>query len=84
MLEWRDNNLPVSKRFDDPYYSKQDGRAETEYVFIKSNNLTQRWPTMDKCVIAELGFGTGLNFHRNRSTLAIAQTRSGQPKFHLV
>lgn len=62
MLEWRDNNLPVSKRFDDPYYSKQDGRAETEYVFIKSNNLPQRWPTMDKCVIAELGFGTGLNF----------------------
>ena len=62
MLDWHENNLPVSTRFDDPYYSKQDGRAETDHVFIKANKLPERWPFLQRCVIAELGFGTGLNF----------------------
>ncbi len=62
MLEWRDDKTPVSTRFDDPYYSTDDGRAETEYVFIDGNRLKQRWPDMPNCTIAELGFGTGLNF----------------------
>lgn len=61
-LEWRENNLPVSTRFDDPYYSKEDGRAETDHVFIQGNRLPERWPLMKECTIAELGFGTGLNF----------------------
>ncbi len=61
-LEWRDNNLPVSVRFDDPYFSKDNGRAETSYVFIQGNRLPLRWLTMKHCTIAELGFGTGLNF----------------------
>ena len=62
MLEWRDDKTPVSTRFDDPYYSIDDGRAETEYVFIDANNLKTRWRQMKTCTIAELGFGTGLNF----------------------
>lgn len=62
MLEWRDDKTPVSKRFDDPYYSVDDGRAETEYVFIDGNRLKLRWPGLSHCTIAELGFGTGLNF----------------------
>ncbi len=61
-LEWRDGDFPVSTQFDDPYYSNADGRAETDYVFIKGNDLLERWPEMDICRIAELGFGTGLNF----------------------
>jgi len=62
MLEWRADTLPVSTRFDDPYYSKEDGRAETSHVFINGNSLPDRWPDMTTCAIAELGFGTGLNF----------------------
>ncbi|MDJ0614712.1 MAG: tRNA (5-methylaminomethyl-2-thiouridine)(34)-methyltransferase MnmD [Rhizobiaceae bacterium] len=62
MLEWRDDKTPVSTRFDDPYYSVDDGRAETEYVFIDGNDLKSRWANMSECMIAELGFGTGLNF----------------------
>ncbi|MEM7289878.1 MAG: tRNA (5-methylaminomethyl-2-thiouridine)(34)-methyltransferase MnmD, partial [Pseudomonadota bacterium] len=62
MLEWRDGTLPVSTRFDDPYYSVEDGRAETSHVFIEGNHLPQRWQTMHHCTVAELGFGTGLNF----------------------
>jgi tRNA U34 5-methylaminomethyl-2-thiouridine-forming methyltransferase MnmC len=61
-LEWRDGDFPVSTQFDDPYYSVVDGRAETDHVFIKGNKLHERWPDMKSCTIAELGFGTGLNF----------------------
>ena len=61
-LEWRDDNLPVSRRFDDPYYSREDGRAETDHVFIRGNRLPERWLALETCTIAELGFGTGLNF----------------------
>lgn len=61
-LEWRDGNFPVSTQFDDPYYSVVDGRAETDHVFIKGNKLNERWPDMKSSTIAELGFGTGLNF----------------------
>jgi len=61
-LEWRDGDFPVSTRFDDPYYSVVDGQAETDHVFIKGNRLNERWPTKPQFTIAELGFGTGLNF----------------------
>ena len=61
-LEWRDNHLPFSTRYDDLYYSSQNGRDETRHVFINGNRLTERWPLMQSCTIAELGFGTGLNF----------------------
>jgi tRNA U34 5-methylaminomethyl-2-thiouridine-forming methyltransferase MnmC len=61
-LEWREGNFPVSLQFDDPYYSVVDGRAETDHVFINGNMLPERWPNMRNCTLAELGFGTGLNF----------------------
>ena len=61
-IEWRDGTLPISKHFDDPYYSREDGRAETAHVFIAGNNLPQRWNKSEHFTIAELGFGTGLNF----------------------
>lgn len=61
-LEWRDKNFPVSTRFDDPYYSVVDGQAETDHVFIQGNQLMERWQTQQTFTIAELGFGTGLNF----------------------
>lgn len=61
-LEWRNGDFPVSTQFNDPYYSVVDGRAETDHVFIKGNQLDERWPHLKSCIIAELGFGTGLNF----------------------
>ncbi|WP_288929879.1 tRNA (5-methylaminomethyl-2-thiouridine)(34)-methyltransferase MnmD [uncultured Maritimibacter sp.] len=58
-LEWRDGAIPVSTRFDDPYFSIANGLAETRHVFLDGNELP------DRCVpgfhVAELGFGTGLN-----------------------
>ncbi len=58
-IEWRDG-VPVSVRFDDPFYSLADGLAETEHVFLAGNDLPARF--RDGFHIAELGFGTGLNF----------------------
>ncbi len=58
-ITWRDGDLPVSTRFDDPYFSLQGGLAETGHVFLAGNDLPARF--RDGFRIAELGFGTGLN-----------------------
>lgn len=58
-LDWRDGVIPVSRRFDDPYFSLHDGLAETRHVFLAGNGLADR--LCDGFRIAELGFGTGLN-----------------------
>ena len=58
-IEWRDGGVPVSTRFDDPYFSLEDGVAETRHVFLGGNDLPERFA--QGFHIAELGFGTGLN-----------------------
>lgn len=58
-LSWKDGRVPVSARFDDPYYSLEDGLAETRHVFLAGNGLPERF--RDGFHVAELGFGTGLN-----------------------
>lgn len=58
-LDWREGTIPVSTRFDDPYFSLQGGLSETRHVFLAGNALPGRFrPGFH---IAELGFGTGLN-----------------------
>ncbi len=57
-ITWRDE-VPVSDRFDDPYYSLENGLAETRHVFLQGNDLPTRYS--DGFHVAELGFGTGLN-----------------------
>jgi tRNA U34 5-methylaminomethyl-2-thiouridine-forming methyltransferase MnmC len=59
-VEWRDGIVPVSVLFDDPYYSLDDGVAETQHVFLGGNELPARFHSGFH--VAELGFGTGLNF----------------------
>lgn len=59
-VDWRDSGVPVSRQFDDPYYSLDDGVAETQHVFLTGNSLPDRF--VDGFHVAELGFGTGLNF----------------------
>ncbi|WP_406645850.1 tRNA (5-methylaminomethyl-2-thiouridine)(34)-methyltransferase MnmD [Aliisedimentitalea scapharcae] len=58
-LSWRDDVIPVSDQFDDPYFSLENGLAETNHVFLGGNGLPGRF--RDGFHIAELGFGTGLN-----------------------
>jgi tRNA U34 5-methylaminomethyl-2-thiouridine-forming methyltransferase MnmC len=62
-LEWR-NQQPYSTRFDDVYFSSDNGLQETEYVFLQGNQLAERWQQLEtnQFIIIETGFGTGLNF----------------------
>lgn len=71
-LEWRDGVLPVSRRFDDPYFSIANGLAETRHVFLAGNGLPARF--RDGFHIAELGFGTGLNLLATRLALPAGGT----------
>lgn len=57
-----DKGAPRSKEFDDVYFSAQNGLAETRHVFLQSNYLPAAWLDKENFVIAETGFGTGLNF----------------------
>lgn len=58
-LTWREGKTPVSQQFDDPYFSLENGLAETAHVFLAGNDLPARFgPAFH---IAELGFGSGLN-----------------------
>lgn len=61
-LEWTEEGVPRSSAFDDVYFSVQDGLAETRYVFLQGNKLAERFRETSMFTIAELGFGTGLNF----------------------
>ncbi|WP_300515837.1 tRNA (5-methylaminomethyl-2-thiouridine)(34)-methyltransferase MnmD [Aliiroseovarius sp.] len=58
-LEWKDGATPVAVRFDDPYFSLQNGLEETRHVFLAGNDLPAR--LRPGFHVAELGFGTGLN-----------------------
>lgn len=58
-IEWRNDVIPVSTRFDDPYFSLAGGFEETRHVFLAGNDLPNRY--CDGFHIAELGFGTGLS-----------------------
>ncbi|MBU3031058.1 tRNA (5-methylaminomethyl-2-thiouridine)(34)-methyltransferase MnmD [Paracoccus sp. XHP0099] len=58
-LGWRAGGVPVSTRFDDPYFSLAGGLAKTRHVFLEGNGLPER--LVPGFHVAELGFGTGLN-----------------------
>ncbi len=60
-LIWTDDGAPRSGRFDDVYFSQQDGLAETRAVFLTGCGLPGAWAGRDRFTVAELGFGTGLN-----------------------
>jgi tRNA U34 5-methylaminomethyl-2-thiouridine-forming methyltransferase MnmC len=73
-LDWRDETIPVSRTFNDPYFSLAGGLDETRHVFLTGNHLPQRF--RDRFHIAELGFGTGLNL------LATLQSHRGEGRLH--
>jgi len=63
-LEFNAEGTPVSRDFDDVYFSNDNGLEETRYVFLDGNQLSIRFPVHPRnlFVVAESGFGTGLNF----------------------
>ncbi|BBM02746.1 hypothetical protein [Microbulbifer sp. GL-2] len=64
-IEWREDGQPLSRAYDDIYFSTASGLEETRYVFLQQNSLTERWAELAEnsiFTIGETGFGTGLNF----------------------
>ena len=63
-LSWDDAGNPYSEDYQDIYYSNTNALAESSYIFLEANNLTERWDKLNgnDFVIAECGFGGGLNF----------------------
>lgn len=63
-LTFNAEGTPVSREFDDVYFSNDNGLEETRYVFLDGNNLPERFTghAQSTFYVAESGFGTGLNF----------------------
>ncbi|WP_376699565.1 FAD-dependent 5-carboxymethylaminomethyl-2-thiouridine(34) oxidoreductase MnmC [Acinetobacter johnsonii] len=66
-LEWQQIDgidVPVSKKFGDVYFSKDNGLLETRHVFLNGNDLSERLSNLqpfEYFSVGETGFGTGLN-----------------------
>ena len=69
-IGWHLDGHPYSIEFDDIYFSRSGPVAEAEHVFLGGNELQRRWGALGAAdggrpgsfIIAETGFGTGLNF----------------------
>ena len=60
-LDWTADGQPRSRRFNDVYFSAEDGLAEARAVFLAGCGLPEAWAGRRRFVVGELGFGTGLN-----------------------
>ncbi|RLQ23215.1 bifunctional tRNA (5-methylaminomethyl-2-thiouridine)(34)-methyltransferase MnmD/FAD-dependent 5-carboxymethylaminomethyl-2-thiouridine(34) oxidoreductase MnmC [Seongchinamella sediminis] len=83
-LSWTEDGAPYASDFDDLYYSREDGMAESRHVFLAGNRLPARWQAHRDADfrIAETGFGTGLNFLL--SWQAWRQLEGPRPRLHYV
>jgi tRNA 5-methylaminomethyl-2-thiouridine biosynthesis bifunctional protein len=61
-LDWSDGHAPRSGAFGDIYYAPGDGLAESRFVFVDGVGGAGLFQGKAHTVIAETGFGTGLNF----------------------
>ena len=62
-LSFQHDGTPYSKEFNDIYFDSESGYQQSEDIFIHGNNICHRLQkSTNSFVIAETGFGTGLNF----------------------
>ncbi|WP_298983241.1 tRNA (5-methylaminomethyl-2-thiouridine)(34)-methyltransferase MnmD [uncultured Roseibium sp.] len=80
-LQWLDGDVPKALGFEDTYFSKAGGLAETRHVFLAGNRLPDRFETTTAFTIAEFGFGTGLNF---LTAIAAWRTLENPPELTFV
>jgi len=60
-IDWR-GHTPSAPAFGDIYFSPENGLAESNFVFLDGIQAPDSWQNKDQFVVAETGFGTGLNF----------------------
>jgi len=61
-LAFAGDGTPFSRQYDDIYHSGQGGLEQSRHVFLRGNDLPDRWRGRERFVILETGFGIGLNF----------------------
>ena len=62
-ITFQNDGSPYSEQFNDIYFDTNQGTSQSECVFIDGNNISARLAKHpEDFVIAETGFGTGLNF----------------------
>ncbi|WP_169726031.1 bifunctional tRNA (5-methylaminomethyl-2-thiouridine)(34)-methyltransferase MnmD/FAD-dependent 5-carboxymethylaminomethyl-2-thiouridine(34) oxidoreductase MnmC [Aestuariibacter salexigens] len=85
-IHFNQQGTPVSDEFDDVYFSNANGIEETQYVFLNNNDLPARWLQCQakNFVIAETGFGTGLNFLVTLQAYLHHPTVDDLPRLHFI
>ena len=62
-ISYQQGGAPYSTQFNDIYFDSESGYQQSKQIFIDGNNISKRISQKnDIFVIAETGFGTGLNF----------------------
>lgn len=81
-IDWIGNTL-MSNDFDDVYFNTDDAIKERNYTFLQGNELIERFKThiTETFIIAETGFGTGLNFIATWDLFE--QFKTNHPNSHL-
>lgn len=83
-LDSAGRQIPRSLDFNECYFSSQDGLAETRHVFLAGNRLADRFNRLaagERFVIAETGFGVGLNF---LAAAKLWQQSSSKGELHFI
>ncbi|MGF6655171.1 tRNA 5-methylaminomethyl-2-thiouridine biosynthesis bifunctional protein [Paraburkholderia youngii] len=62
VLAFRDNGSPFSPHYDDIYHSAVGALEQARYVFLRGNELPERWQSRRTFTVLETGFGIGINF----------------------
>ncbi|WP_105168678.1 bifunctional tRNA (5-methylaminomethyl-2-thiouridine)(34)-methyltransferase MnmD/FAD-dependent 5-carboxymethylaminomethyl-2-thiouridine(34) oxidoreductase MnmC [Pseudoalteromonas sp. T1lg23B] len=85
-IHFNELGTPVADNFDDVYFSNDDGLAESHYVFFTQNHIAERLTKHDQkhFVIAETGFGTGLNFLNAWQQYDALQSQYELPRLHFI
>jgi len=81
-LDWSRPDTPVATEFGDIYFSTDGGLDETRAVFLSGCGLPDRWTNRSVFTIAELGFGSGLNFLATWQKWA--ETAQAKQRLHYV
>ena len=76
------DEILINKEFDDCYFSSDSGYLESEYVFIRGNELS--FDNFSTLCIGETGFGTGLNLLVLEDTIKDSGTENVTIEFSSV
>ncbi|MBN3854422.1 bifunctional tRNA (5-methylaminomethyl-2-thiouridine)(34)-methyltransferase MnmD/FAD-dependent 5-carboxymethylaminomethyl-2-thiouridine(34) oxidoreductase MnmC [Paraburkholderia sp. Ac-20340] len=61
-LAFREDGTPFSPTFGDVYHSPSGAFEQADFVFLKGNDLPERWQKQRIFTVLETGFGLGVNF----------------------